>query len=145
MKTKKAETVKIATDEMVSSTTKEGLINELGTKRHMLKDKETRLNGGQCFNINYIPIGREIDRLSKIIKMREIELRLDIPSSVKYAFEEDIEWLTLRRGFAQEDIDEFKKKLINLMEQKERIIIEIDQLKARIKEIEKELGGEYNV
>lgn len=142
MKTKKADTVKVVTDEVVMTTVKDGLINELGNKRNLLKDKEARLNGGQFLNQNYLPIDKEIDRLGRILKMKEIEIQKDAPSSVKYAYEEDVEWMTLRRGFAQEELDDGKKRLIFLMEHKEKLIKEVEELKARIKVLEKELNVE---
>lgn len=123
----------------------EELKQELKLKIDHLEDKEARLNGGKVSPLvkrEYMAIGKEIARMEKIIQMREIELREDLPITPKYQFETNSDWMELKRSFVSEELDQLKETHSKLVKQEEEIKEEISELTKRIEEIRVILGDD---
>ena len=123
------------------------LEEELKIKKDQLKDKKARLNGGfsPFIKRDYLPIGKEIENISKVIRMRELETSNDEPIDPKFKFELNEEWRNLRRGFQIEETDKIKAVFEKLKTDRETISSDIEQLETRIDELHQEIGSNITV
>jgi len=119
------------------------LIEELNSKKMELADRETRLTGGKHPRLNKIipPIDEEIETLSKVIRMRGIEIERDAPNEAmtKYNYESNEEWRELRKFFLTKELKQMKNSLEQVKEQKVKCEEDIPKLKAEIVALEKEV------
>lgn len=142
MKSEKAETVKVQTNEQKAKTTKDDLKDELAAKRGQLKNDELKLNGGyfEAAQREVVSIDKEIKKAEIIIEMQQIQIAKDAPERPQYMFERDDRWRELNKIGMTEMVEGNQKALERLKKQKETMTKEIPELKARINELEKQLG-----
>jgi len=120
---------------------KSDLQDELNSKKGQLDRDEKRLNGGFLKEMNreVEPIDKEIEKVSIIIEMQEIQSRLKNPLAPRYEYELDQKWIELNNRGLTEMMEHNKKILERLKAQKEEIEKRIPELKQQIKELEEKL------
>ena len=120
---------------------KQDLQDELNSKKGQLDRDEKRLNGGFLKEMNreVEPIDKEIEKVSIIIEMQEIQSRLKNPLAPRYEYELDQKWIELNNRGLTEMMEHNKKILERLKAQKEEIEKRIPELKKDIKELEEKL------
>ena len=121
---------------------KDELLEELRLKKEQLADKKARLEGthSPLLKREYLSIDKEIERMQKAVSMREIEVQKDAPINPKYMFEQDDRWRELKRSFAVEELEQFRKQVEILKEQKEQILKDVEELTVRVAELEKSVS-----
>jgi len=120
---------------------KSDLQDELNSKKGQLDRDEKRLNGGFLKEMNreVEPIDKEIEKVSIIVEMQEIQSRLKNPLAPRYEYELDQKWIELNNRGLTEMIEHNKKIVERLKAQKEEIEKRIPELKKDIKELEEKL------
>jgi len=120
---------------------KQDLQDELNSKKGQLDRDEKRLNGGFLKEMNreVEPIDKEIEKVSIIVEMQEIQSRLKNPLAPRYEYELDQKWIELNNRGLTEMMEHNKKILERLKAQKEEIEKRIPELKKDIKELEEKL------
>ena len=120
---------------------KSDLQDELNSKKGQLDRDEKRLNGGFLKEMNreVEPIDKEIEKVSIIVEMQEIQSRLKNPLAPRYEYELDQKWIELNNRGLTEMMEHNKKILERLKAQKEEIEKRIPELKKDIKELEEKL------
>ena len=121
---------------------KDELVEELKLKKEQLADKKARLEGTKSplLKRDYLSIDKEIERMQKAVSMREIEVQKDAPINPKYMFEQDDRWREMKRSFAVEELEQFRKQVEILKEQKEQILKDVEELTVRVAELEKSVS-----
>lgn len=135
---KKKEDVVIHPKEIKSKET-EDLKAELESKKKNLQGHLTRLSGGVHQGYNLPPIDEEIDALQNLIQKQELERAFTRPLNPRWEYETNSEWIDCRKKEIEKVIIDNRKVLVRIFGQKEKILKEIPEFKARINEIEKKL------
>lgn len=121
------------------------LKDEIEYKKLDLEEKKVRLNGGfsKTLKKEIISCSEEIDRLNRIIEMRNIELEKNKPSNPKYEYESDERWMEIKKYFDSEELERMQEHLKRVEEQKTQILKDIPVLEEQIKELEKKTKPDY--
>ena len=141
METQIPKTMKPVTDEKVAKTTKEDLMQELRVKEETLDAHKLRLNGGFSSKIGreVMSINDELKRIKRLIDIRMIEIQKDGPLQPRYIFENDDNWRKLQRELKMEEINNLKRTIDLVKEQKAKIEKDAPELKARIEVLKKDI------
>ena len=120
---------------------KKDLQDELKTKVRELEENKARLECGFSNTLKryYKKLQDEIDEVSAVIKIKQIEMDFCRPINAHFEFENDGQWQELNKIFAKNAIKQHQQILIQLLDMDKKIKEDNPILEKRIKEIEKEL------
>ncbi len=121
--------------------------NELSAKKKELKRNEQVLNGWTDEQgREYLSCDELISRNKLLLEMKQIELsKCGIhPANARFRFETDQRWMQIQKELIrQPEIENIKKGIKRIEEQKESIIKTNPFLKKRIEELEKSKKADY--
>ena len=139
METKPIVSIKPATDKVKKQ--KEELQLELTCKEETLDSHKVRLSGGINKKVKreVMSIDKELERTNLIIEMRMIEIQKAGPLRPNFIYENDSRWREIKNKFQLEEVDNMKKAVNAIKEQKEKILKEIPELEAEIKVLKEKL------
>lgn len=126
---------------------KADLIVELDVKRTQLRNNNARINGGKirvgnAGIVDVQPIDLEIKQRKKEVRMREIELQYDQPLNAVYQYEKNDEYREILKDIKTKGkggLEDRKKLLALIEEQKQTVLTETPLIQKRINEIEEKM------
>lgn len=117
---------------------KRELEEELKLKRIQLEEDEVRMNGGfsPTLKKEVMAIDKELIDLANHIEVKTIEKEEFYPVNADWGFQKNPIWLEFNKKKIQEIIDQMELTQRKILDQKNKIELEIPELRARIKELE---------